>query len=235
MTFGLITFDLDHTLWDPTNALIAAERAMFNWISEHSPVTAEFYPPEKFHAYKQDLAAAYPELTGKVSEFRFQLLRRIFLQSGHDSDSARRMAQDAFTAFYQARSTDLILFESVAEVMAELKASYPLIALTNGNADLDIAGHSHLFDRHLKADDYEAKPSPDMFEAALQHAGVESQQALHIGDHPEQDVAAAQAVGMKTLWFNDKQADWPLADCQPDGEFSHWSQLVQAIKALEGS
>ena len=95
MTFGLITFDLDHTLWDPTNALIAAERAMFNWISEHSPVTAEFYPPEKFHAYKKDLAAAYPELTGKVSEFRFQLLRRIFLQSGHDSDSARRKAQEA--------------------------------------------------------------------------------------------------------------------------------------------
>ena len=96
MTLRLITFDLDHTLWDPTDALIAAEQAMFGWINEHSPVTASFYPPEKFHAYKKDLAAAYPELTGKVSEFRFQLLRRIFLQSGHDSDTARRMAQDAF-------------------------------------------------------------------------------------------------------------------------------------------
>ena len=235
MTLRLITFDLDHTLWDPTDALIAAEQAMFGWINEHSPVTASFYPPEKFHAYKKDLAAAYPELTAKVSEFRFQLLRRIFLQSGHDSDTARRMAQDAFAAFYQARSTGLTLFENVADVMAELKESYSLIALTNGNADLDIAGHTHLFERHLKADDYAAKPSPDMFEAALQHAGVEPRQALHIGDHPEQDVAAARAVGMTTLWFNDKEADWPLADCQPDGEFSHWSQLVQAIRALEGN
>ncbi|WP_369985609.1 HAD family hydrolase [Thalassolituus sp.] len=232
MTVRLLTFDLDHTLWDPTDALIAAERAMFDWIRTHSPVTADFYPPEKFHAYKKDLAAAYPDMTGRVSEFRYELLRRIFLQSGHNSEQARSMAKAAFDAFYQARSTGLDLFPDVADVMTELRKQYQVIAISNGNADLSIAGHSHLFDHHLKADDYDAKPAPDMFHAALEIAGVSAGQTVHIGDHPEQDVAAAQELGIKGIWFNDKKVDWPLSDVTPNAEFSHWSQLVLTISAL---
>lgn len=233
MSIRLLTFDLDHTLWDPTDALIAAERAMFDWIKTHSPVTASFYPPEKFHAYKRDLAAAYPDLIGRVSEFRYELLRRIFLQSGHNSEQAAKMAQAAFDAFYQARSTGLKLFSDVADVMTELRKQYQVIAITNGNADLSVAGHSHLFDHLLRADDYRAKPAPDMFHAALEIAGISAEQAIHIGDHPEQDIAAAQEVGIKGIWFNDQQINWPLDTMTPDAEFNRWSQLIPIISAIE--
>jgi len=209
---------------------------MHDWIKANSPVTASFYPPEKLNEYKKNVMASYPELRGRMSELRFQVLRRVFLQSGHDSDSARSMARDAFSAFYQARSTGLTLFDGVDKAFSELKKYYPLIAITNGNADLEIAGFEHLFDYHIKADDFDApKPAPDMFEAALAKAGVRPEQAIHIGDHPEQDIEAALQLGMKTLWFNEKRASWPLKTSRPHAEFSHWSQLVQQVKALADS
>lgn len=143
------------------------------------------------------------------------------------------MAQAAFDAFYQARSTGLKLFSDVADVMTELRKQYQVIAITNGNADLSVAGHSHLFDHLLRADDYRAKPAPDMFHAALEIAGISAEQAIHIGDHPEQDIAAAQEVGIKGIWFNDQQINWPLDTMTPDAEFNRWSQLIPIISAIE--
>ncbi|MEW6073441.1 MAG: HAD-IA family hydrolase [Planctomycetota bacterium] len=41
------------------------------------------------------------------------------------------------------------------------------------------------------------KPSPGIFAAALSRAGARPEEALHAGDHPELDVAAARAVGIE--------------------------------------
>jgi putative hydrolase of the HAD superfamily len=40
-----------------------------------------------------------------------------------------------------------------------------------------------------------AKPDPAIFQAALALAGVAAEQAVHVGDSPEQDVEGAQGVG----------------------------------------
>lgn len=242
MAIKLLTFDLDHTLWDPTPALVAAEQAMHQWVEDNSPVTARFYPPQAMREYKVQLAAAYPEFRDKVSELRLETLRRIFMQSGHDRDQARTMAAQAFDAFYQARSR-LTLFDGVDLALNQLGQEFQIAAVTNGNADLKIAGFDHYFDAHFNADNVGvAKPAPDIFLAALKHAGVTPQETLHIGDHPEQDVAAAAAIGIKTIWFNKNgsehgkenkgEADWPLSDIQPTATFSRWSQLVPLIRTL---
>lgn len=41
-----------------------------------------------------------------------------------------------------------------------------------------------------------AKPQPAIFHAALEAAGVAPGAAIHVGDHPDVDVAAARAVGI---------------------------------------
>jgi putative hydrolase of the HAD superfamily len=41
-----------------------------------------------------------------------------------------------------------------------------------------------------------AKPQPEIFEYALDQAGVPASAAIHVGDHPEVDAAAARAVGI---------------------------------------
>jgi putative hydrolase of the HAD superfamily len=43
------------------------------------------------------------------------------------------------------------------------------------------------------------KPDPRIFQAALRLAGCEPEEALHIGDTPEEDVEGGRAAGIRTL------------------------------------
>lgn len=232
MAIKLLTFDLDHTLWDTDPVMIAAEQAMLDWIAEHSPQTLSIYNAATLREYKDQIATSYPELKAKVTALRIEVLYRVFLQTGYNSDKAREFAQSAFDAFYQARS-QLTLYPGVSQVMEALKQQYKIIAVTNGNADLALAGFDHFFDHLINADLIGvAKPAPDMFYAALEKAGVSVEEAIHIGDHPEQDIWAAKQIGMKTIWFNNKKKDWPLESTAPDATYSHWDEFLEILKAL---
>lgn len=62
-----------------------------------------------------------------------------------------------------------------------------------------------IFSNELKI----AKPNPEIFQYTLQQLGVEPQAAVHVGDDPKTDVAGAGAVGMKTIWFNNRHHPQP--------------------------
>ncbi|MEC1520718.1 HAD family hydrolase [Neobacillus niacini] len=44
------------------------------------------------------------------------------------------------------------------------------------------------------------KPDPEIFKRSLKQLNVSAQQSMFVGDHPENDVKAAQNVGMKGVW-----------------------------------
>ena len=126
-------------------------------------------------------------------------------------------------------------FCSAAEALQQLAAEYPLIALTNGNADLELIGINTLFRAHFSAEQLGApKPQPDLFQAALQKADVHAHECIHIGDHQEQDIVAAARLGIKTIWVNLSDAAWAETEVQPDQEITHLSQLPAAVAALAG-
>ena len=52
------------------------------------------------------------------------------------------------------------------------------------------------------------KPHPAIFRAAAEALGVPPDQVLFVGDHPENDVAGAVRVGMKTAWLP-RGKPWP--------------------------
>ncbi|MNW06700.1 dUMP phosphatase [compost metagenome] len=62
-------------------------------------------------------------------------------------------------------------------------------------------GIAHLFNETLISE-WEGlrKPNPAIFKRALSKLGVEPEEALFVGDHPENDIRASQAVGMKAAW-----------------------------------
>jgi putative hydrolase of the HAD superfamily len=43
------------------------------------------------------------------------------------------------------------------------------------------------------------KPAPELFEAALELAGCDASEAVHVGDSPSADVAGAAAVGIRPV------------------------------------
>jgi 2-haloalkanoic acid dehalogenase type II len=54
------------------------------------------------------------------------------------------------------------------------------------------------------------KPDPRIFKKALKALETEPKEALYVGDHPDNDVLAAKAVGMKTAWKKDPH--WKSAE-----------------------
>ena len=57
------------------------------------------------------------------------------------------------------------------------------------------------------------KPSPEFFQWALDQAGVEPKQAVHVGNRFTHDVMPAHQLGMKTVWVLRGEApDNPVAD-----------------------
>jgi FMN phosphatase YigB (HAD superfamily) len=108
-----------------------------------------------------------------------------------------------------------------------------MYALSNGNADVQKIGIGHLFSHHLSAAGVGfAKPHPAMFQQALEKANVAPHQAVHIGDHPVQDIQAARDVGMKTIWVNWLNQPWPL-DMQPDAVVTNFEDLPDAIEKIK--
>jgi putative hydrolase of the HAD superfamily len=86
------------------------------------------------------------------------------------------------------------------------------IVVTNGSkqlqrAKLDAAGLSQHVDALLTSEEHgAAKPQPSIFRSGLALAGAAADDALMIGDHPQNDVFGASRVGIpacfvRTRWF----------------------------------
>lgn len=222
----LISFDLDDTLWNGTQVIIQAEQAMQDWLSEYAPAVQSRYSRDELRALKFAFARENPQILHKVSAVRRLFLQHLFTQLNYPNPEL--MAEACFQAFYQARQR-VVLFDGVAELLAELKTRYRLAAITNGNADLKQIGLADYFEFSLCAEDYAApKPAPDLFLAAIQHSQLHPSQILHVGDHPEHDIRGAQKLGFKTCWLNDGRRSLPQ-DVQPDYEIQHIRHLCHHL------
>ncbi len=65
------------------------------------------------------------------------------------------------------------------------------------------------------------KPDPAIFTAALALAGCEPEEALHVGDTPEEDSAGADAAGIRSLLLNRSGG----------GNISSLGEIVQHLRA----
>jgi putative hydrolase of the HAD superfamily len=106
-----------------------------------------------------------------------------------------------------------------------------LIAVTNGNANLQRIGIRHLFHDVVTAVDVgAAKPARPIFDEAVSRADVAAQQTLHVGDHPEIDIAGAQDAGLRTAWINRNGDDWPEHVAAPDAIISTIAELLTVLE-----
>ncbi len=137
-----------------------------------------------------------------------EALKLSFQDAGYNLEHAELHAQKAFDVFHAARQ-QVTFFEHTLSVLNQLKKDYQLAALTNGNADISMVGLGQYFDFALSADLVgKQKPEPDMFLMALDRANVRADEAIHIGDHQEQDILAAQYLGFHTIWANFEPTLW---------------------------
>lgn len=79
-----------------------------------------------------------------------------------------------------------------------------------------------------------AKPSREIFALTLEKLSAEPSQAIHVGDHIFNDVAAAREFGMKTVWIEGfyERPDTTDPATQPDASVANLGEAVSAIRDL---
>ena len=118
------------------------------------------------------------------------------------------------------------LYDGAQETLELLSADYKLIAITNGNADLNKIGLRHLFDDVVTAVDVGfAKPDKRIFQEAIKRSKVDVHEIVHVGDNPEADIVGAASAGLVTVWMNSQQIEWPEKYQKPDKTIMSISEL----------
>ncbi len=230
--YALITFDLDDTLWDVRPVLTRAEEKVEQWMRTHCPRVPERFDRAALMELRRRLYRERPDLQHRISELRIEAMRLALREAGHDEDSARRLAAQAFAVFMEGRH-DVEPFAAVDTVLAGLAHRYVLGALTNGNADVFRLPLGRHFRFAFSAEALGAsKPAAGHFEAALRAADVPPARALRIGDHLEHDVLGARRAGMTAVWFN-REGRGHEGQEPPHAEFRDFAELPALIERLE--
>jgi putative hydrolase of the HAD superfamily len=145
-----------------------------------------------------------PDLANDLSALRREAIRVLLQRAGEDPS----LAEPAFEVFFEARQK-VIFFEDAMPALDFLKSKYPMVALSNGNADIHKVGLGNYFVAAFNPINLGvSKPDPKMFHAGAQALGVEPEEILHIGDDPHLDVMAAQHAGLQSVWINREEKQW---------------------------
>jgi putative hydrolase of the HAD superfamily len=79
------------------------------------------------------------------------------------------------------------------------------------------------------------KPDPAIFRAALELAGCEPDEALHVGDTPEEDIAGAQAAGIPALLLDragtNKAAQQRRGSATPHIDIASLAEIEEHLRA----
>ena len=200
-----LAFDLDGTLWSCDDVIERAEAALYAWLERHYPRITAAYDRPAMRAIRMDFAARRPELAADLTALRRVSLEWHAEQAGYDPALA-----EAGVAVFLAERQQVTPYADARPALERLAREYPLIALTNGNADVRRTALGDLFAHAVSAADVGApKPDPALFRAACSKAGVRPDELIHVGDDPVRDIQAARDFGAGTVWINRHGEPWP--------------------------
>jgi HAD superfamily hydrolase (TIGR01549 family) len=120
---------------------------------------------------------------------------------GGEGATCRQVAEAITDGWLHSENFEL--YEDVLPVLALLRQHGIKVGLvSNTSRDLDafVRHHGLDVDAWISSRAHgKVKPSPTIFKAALELLGVEPGAAVMVGDSPEDDVAGAEAIGMRGL------------------------------------
>ena len=221
-----ITLDLDDTLWPIWPTIARAETVLQAWLQTHAPATAALCTDRNtLRAVREQMVTQRQDLAHDLAALRRESIRLLLQRGGDDT----ALAEPAFEVFFAERQR-VELFADVLPALDFLSARFPLVALTNGNADIGRVGLGPYFKAALTAKEFGVgKPDPRIFHAAAQAAGVEPAQVLHIGDDAQLDGVGGLNAGMQFAWVNRAGHDWPHAPLQPHLTVAELASLCAAL------
>ena len=223
-------FDLDHTLWDFDRNSSESITEIYDThrLADLGVVSPHTFA-ETFIAVNRKLWRDYDlDIIGHeyIRQHRFPM---VFEALGvEDTDCCANLNTD----YLRLLPKKAHLTDSAREVLEYLHGRYRMHIITNGFAEIqavkmassDIA---HFFEEVITTQSADAKkPSPRIFEYALQASGATIAESLMLGDNYEADILGAKAVGLDTVFYNPKLQ---VVDDPATYDIRHWRELIDIL------
>ncbi|HDI3022728.1 TPA: 5-amino-6-(5-phospho-D-ribitylamino)uracil phosphatase YigB [Cronobacter turicensis] len=226
-----LTFDLDDTLYDNRPVIARTEQETLAFMQRYHPRLNAFTAAD-LHRARTALRQQEPEIYHDVTEWRRRAIEQVMLEAGLSAHEASEGANEAMLNFARWRSRIEVPTENL-EALQQLAKKWPLVVITNGNAEPEQFGLGGLFQFVLRAGPHgRAKPYSDMYHLAAQKLGVAPETLLHVGDDLTTDVAGAIRSGVQACWINLLDGDLMQIDDSrllPHLEISRLASLTSLI------
>jgi putative hydrolase of the HAD superfamily len=225
--FSVLSFDLDDTLYDNRPIITAAVKAQADYLNALPGYQEK--GPSYWQQCQERAVQQQPALVDDVTQWRKQTLRLALSQLGFNTKDTERHAHSAYTAFADARS-NIVVNDTILKLLDNLATRFTLIAITNGNADIERFNLNNKFKLVLQAGLHgKAKPHATLFDHAAARLNVQKEAILHIGDSLDSDVQGANNAGCQSVWLNNQAVNYAYKGLA-DIEITNIHALAHLIK-----
>ena len=201
-----LTFDLDDTLYDNRQVILRTEKESLSFVQNYHP-SLKALQNKDFQRLRQALRETEPEIYHDVTEWRRRAVEQAMRNAGLSAQDAARGAEASMANFAKWRSR-IDVPQETHDTLAKLAEKWPLVAITNGNAQPELFGLGDYFQFVLRAGPHgRSKPFNDMYHLAAEKLALPLGQILHVGDDLTTDVAGAIRCGMQACWINPHRAN----------------------------
>ncbi len=224
---GVVSFDLDETLWEFLPMMDGALQATLDALEARHPELRGTITIDELHRIRAHVAATQE---GTFEELRQESFRQVLEAHGLVEPG---VPEWMVRTWMDSRLTSVVLHPDVEPALRQLaRAGHVLGAITNGNFPVARLPLAASFSFIVHAEHVGApKPAADPFLHAVRLAAGDASRWVHVGDDVETDIQGAQAVGMHAVWINRNGATLP-PEVKPDAELPSLEGLPALVEAL---
>ncbi|MCZ4242955.1 YjjG family noncanonical pyrimidine nucleotidase [Pedobacter punctiformis] len=222
-----IFFDLDHTIWDfDRNAEETLKELYHTYDLNKLGLTS---CTEFIATYTENNHLLWADYhLGKITKdyLRAERFSKTFIQLGIHPDAVPHQFEDDYVNISPTKTN---LFEAAEEVLAYLQQKYTLHIISNGFKEttltkMNVSKLNPYFQNVIISEDVGVnKPSPVIFQHALDKAKARKEESIMIGDSLEADIYGALNFGMEAIFFNPHKKQKPQ---DVNLEITHLKELL---------
>ena len=226
----LMLIERDHAFYNPS--LHGAHEFL-----EANGVSVSFEEFEKAYVTARDALYAAAENNLEEPHFNVRIVGALKLL-GYERDTSDSLVLGATNAFCDRFMNFVKIDKNTLSLLRQLHGKYKLGIVSNFAIPECVT-------KLLKKHDLEAffeivvvsgeinkrKPSPEIFQYALQKLCVSAEETVFVGDTVDADVQGAKAVGMKTVYVERRHQEEAKVTC-PDQTIKSLNHLLTVIESF---
>jgi HAD superfamily hydrolase (TIGR01509 family) len=188
-------------------------------------------------AYVEARDALYAAADAQMEEPHFNLRIANALHSlGYDFDVSSDVVCGATLAFCEKFMRYVRMDENARSVLEKLHGKYKLGIVSNYAIPECVF---KLLEKHSLAGLFDAvivsgavnkrKPSPEIFQKALEKLGVDAESTVFVGDTIDADIQGPKSIGMKTIYI-ERRTQKEIEEIRPDQIIKNLNELSAALE-----